>query len=130
MSRLWSVALVLVIGLLPIAPPEHVHEVEREGHLDFVVHRHAKVHTGAGFHERHGGTHTVDHPDAPLVMLDQDVTMPSVARLAGPADIHRSDVIQPPPSTQLPVASFVERLNHGPPHASAQQRGPPSVPSS
>jgi len=32
------------MAMLPIAPPEHVHEAEAEGHVHVVVHRHAKVH--------------------------------------------------------------------------------------
>jgi hypothetical protein len=121
-----GVVLVIAIGLIPLAPPEHVHEVEEHGHVEFVVHRHAGGHELA--HAAHdGAARTVDHQDPPVATLDQDYIVPAIARLGMPARTVASALVEPTAARRITVRGFVERLIHGPPRAPTLERGPPST---
>ena len=122
--RVSSAALAAVIGLGPLVPPEHVHEMEEHGHHKMVVHRHAEAHPlQAPANPRHPSLH--DHDD-PVLTLTALFTVPGVpaVQAASPAAI----VVLPEP----PQAAAFHRggdsrepLIHGPPRAPASPRGPP-----
>ena len=58
-SRLLAGVLGIAMGLLPVAPPEHVHEAEEQGHVHAVIHRHLKPH---GILEHHATLVLSPHP--------------------------------------------------------------------
>jgi hypothetical protein len=120
--RVFGFVATLAIGLLPVVPPEHVHEVEEHGHLELVVHRHLQAHGLAATHDHS----TVDHDDAPIVTLDQDYVVPASWHLD--AVDHRDAVplVAAPTGSRLAFSGFVQRLIHGPPRGPTPDRGPPS----
>ena len=84
-SRLLAGVLVAAMGLLPVAPPEHVHEAEEQGHVHAVIHRHLKQH---GILEHHAEHHsTVDDDDGPALTLTTIYTVPAPLTLHSPARI-------------------------------------------
>ena len=123
--RLLGLALAAVIGTLPMVPPEHVHEVDDHGHIEFVVHRHATPHGVTLAH--HDDATEVDHQDAPIATLDQDFVVPSPARVAMPASISVARPVVPPVATgTFRQIAYTGRLTHGPPRAPAGLRAPPT----
>lgn len=125
-SRTLSLALVVVVGLLPVMPPEHAHQTEENGHSRIVVHQHSQPHTiGHLPGERHRQG-TVDHPDDPVLTLSTVFTISSAQTLAVPVCV--GVAVIPPVRLDVGRASngFVERLIHGPPRAPVGLRAPPA----
>lgn len=119
-----GLALCAVLGVTPVIPPEHVHEVEEHGHVEFVAHRHFLDHGIASPYE--AATHQVDHDDAPVATVSGDFIVPLTVAIAAPAQRVVDVVLDPPSSTPLQSVVSVEPLIHGPPRAPADPRGPPS----
>jgi hypothetical protein len=124
--RFFSVALVLALGLTPLAPPEHVHETLDQGHHHVLVHRHGQAH--AGEHHSPNANHGVfDDDDGPVLVLSTPYTVPHafVRVIADPASEYR--VMAPLAMERVQGrVNFVEPLIHGPPRAPASLRAPPS----
>jgi hypothetical protein len=131
-TRAPVVVLALAIGIVPIAPPEHVHESsEPDHHTHAVAHRHTRLHSTAApvtADHHHDDAVQSDHDDA-VVMLDQAFTQ-ALDRvvLALPATI-AIGILRPPESPRRTgVPAYVERLIHGPPRGSSSLRAPPISP--
>ena len=124
-GRCLTASLALIIGALPIVPPEHVHHVEDHGHPHNLVHRHAAPHSGQS-HAAHHQTR-VDDDDAPILTLDALFTVTPVTRIV--VAMHQSTPVvdEPPLAVVLGTPEFFERLIHGPPRAPAGLRAPPST---
>lgn len=149
-SRLLAVVLGVVMGGLPVAPPEHVHEVEEEGHVHAVVHRHPPAH---GFADAHAD-HPIDHRDADdrghhpghdaatlqrtVAILDHDdgavltpvavYSVPAPFLVAGPMVTVVATIDTPEPRKLDRPSSDVDILIHGPPRAPTGLRAPPQIP--
>src|SRR3954468_3814520 len=96
LRRFLGTVLASAIGLVPLVPPEHVHEIEDEhGHIELVVHRHAQGHGVFEEAAHHDDAPTVDHQDPPIATLDQDYVAPGVAQLAPPARTVASTIPEP-----------------------------------
>ncbi len=127
LRRPYAVVLALAVGLVPIAPPEHVHEAATAGDHHSLSHRHVHMHVA---------THTDAHPhpgsafdddDGSIVVLDAVSTvsprafqipeLPVASFVPPHVDKHR-----------LPPSTFVERVIHGPPPAPSSPRAPPHSP--
>ena len=120
--RILAGILVIALSGIPLASPEHVHELDEHGHVEFVVHRHLETHAAIDHHDGKGW----DHPDEPVATLHQDYTRPSGIQLAAPPPLQSVVIPIPPRPTLVGYIEFVERLIHGPPRAPAPDRGPPS----
>jgi len=130
-SRGVSLILAGALGMVPLLPAEHAHEVEADGHSRVVVHQHAQPHSIGHVpieHHRHDRQGIVDHPDDPVLTLSTVFTASAPQTLAVPARIVVA-IIQPV-HRDLGRASigFVERLIHGPPRAPSGLRAPPISP--
>ena len=123
-SRFGSALLAAVIGLVPIAPPEHVHEVEEHGHHHSILHRHVDEHGTPHSLEHHPA---VDDHDAPALTLTVFYVVPDPAGSpAIPVPVVRT-IVEPPTEDLLaPSSPYVERIIHGPPRAPAGLRAPPA----
>ena len=122
--RVSSAVLAAAVGLVPIVPPEHVHETEEQGHHRMVVHRHVDAHplaAPAGPHDRE-----LHEDDDPVLTLTAVYTVPGspLVPAASPSFV----VVLPEP----PVTATFHRggdsrepLIHGPPRAPASLRAPP-----
>ena len=122
--RLLGVALTVAIGLLPIAPPEHVHEHDSDGHHETVVHRHVQVH-----HSLPSGDHrhlAWDDDDTPVATLTDEYVAPATVQIGAPP-VAAVTVLPVPQPLLLSRAEFVERLIHGPPRSPAALRAPPAL---
>src|SRR3954471_14733300 len=84
-SVLVAGVLAIATGLLPVAPPEHVHEAETQGHVHAVIHRHLKPHGILDHHEEHHSA--VDDDDGPTLTLTTTYTVPTPLSLGSPARI-------------------------------------------
>ena len=117
--------LAAAVGILPMAPPEHVHEVEERGHHLLLVHRHPDSHAAAD--ASHHRESVFDHSEAPSATVDAAYLAPPIAHLEAPV-VKGGPVIEPPkqPAT-LRTPEYVEHLIHGPPRAPAALRAPPSA---
>ena len=124
-GRTLTAALALVMGMLPIVPPEHVHHVEDHGHPHNLVHRHLAAHTG----QSHTGHHQtrLDDDDAPILTLDAVFTVPPVTRIAVAMHVSTPVLGEPPVAIVLGTPEFFERLIHGPPRAPVGLRAPPTT---
>ena len=123
--RLVGVVLAAALGLIPVAPPEHVHELEEHGHSHALVHRHLAPHHFLHEFEAHVGV--LDDDDAPVLTLDAVFTLP----LSAPGITHQPAsvvVFLDPPATSLVhgASEYAERPIHGPPRAPTGLRAPPS----
>lgn len=118
-----GLALCAVLGVTPVIPPEHVHEVEEHGHVEFVAHRHFLDHGIASL--QYLATHQIDHDDAPVATFSVDFIVPLTVSIAAPPLQFVGVVVEPPPSAPVQSIDSVEPLIHGPPRAPADQRGPP-----
>jgi hypothetical protein len=120
-----GVLLAAAIGLLPVAPPEHVHEVDDHGHSHLMVHRHAAAH--------HGAQHAIDHDgvfdddDTPLLTFDPTYTIPHVGAVVAPRVVIAIRLDPPPAPVSYRAPEYLERLIHGPPRAPTGLRAPPST---
>ena len=119
-----GLALCAVLGVTPVIPPEHVHEVEEHGHVEFVAHRHLLDHAIASPHEAAG--HQIDHDEDPVATVSEAFIVPPTASIAAPPLRFVSVILEPPDSAAIQSVDSVEPLIHGPPRAPADQRGPPS----
>ena len=126
MSRFLAGVLGAALGLLPFAPPEHMHEAEKEGHIHVVVHRHLNPHGIVGHHAEHHST--VDDDDGPVLTLTTVYNVPAFVVVAAPPRIVR-ELIEPPTLRRIerPLAD-VDILIHGPPRAPTPPRAPPFSP--
>jgi hypothetical protein len=130
LSRLLAGALAAALGMLPVAPPEHVHEAEEAGHSHVVVHRHPAPHGILEHHADHGSATEVednDH-DGPAFTLTADYVVP--ASFAVPVRPQAVGALLEPPKPVVfeRVTADVELLIHGPPRAPSGLRAPPFLP--
>jgi hypothetical protein len=119
--RVLAGALALGLGIVPITPPEHVHEEEGTHHL--LIHRHLQSHELG----RHDGDHpTFDDDNDPVLTLTAVYTAsssPSVPHSEAAAVY----LVEPPtPNRPRRAITDFEILIHGPPRAPTSPRGPPS----
>lgn len=145
LGRVLSLLLVAAIGVLPVAPPEHVHDVETDGHHAVVAHRHAanhhrhspphddhddhdgrQVHPDDGPDVDHRASATLDDEDSVVALVTPVWTLPSVDPPDAPATAQVGWILPPPACTHAGHVGDVERLIHGPPCPHASLRGPPS----
>jgi hypothetical protein len=125
-SRTLAGVLGAAMALLPIAPPEHVHEAEEQGHVHVVVHRHVKLHD---ILEHHADDHQqVEDDDGPALTLNATFHLPAPTVLGSPARTS-SEQIHPPAKRRV-ERSFadIELQIHGPPRAPTPPRAPPLSP--
>ena len=126
--RALPVVLALAVGLLPMAPPEHVHEItEADGHHEAVAHRHVQGHrTDVDVDaQAHYTSASVDHENTVVATLDSVFTAPNAYVPQAPALVG-VPIFQEPIGRVTPIpVEFVERLIHGPPRAPTALRGPP-----
>jgi len=119
-SRALGFLLALMIGGLPIVPPEHVHETDDHGHAGLLVHRHLSAHTGAA----HNGV--LDENEAPILTVDAVYTVPVVSGvIALPATRATAVIVLP---VAVPISGHREQLApliHAPPRAPTGLRAPP-----
>ena len=124
-SRSIGLVLAAVLGLAPLAPPEHVHEVEEHGHHQLLVHRHTEAHDAS----HHSGEHqnVLDENETPVLTLTAVYVAPAPpAVLAAPVRVAFTFLDPPVAKSLHPAADYVERLIHGPPRALVSPRAPPS----
>jgi hypothetical protein len=120
-----SLALVAVLGLLPVVPTEHVHQTEVNGRSHIVVHQHAQDH-GIGHVPGAVGRHGVfDHPDDPVLTVST-VFIAGARYLPAVPDRPSVAAIEPlQPDDRGAVIALIEGLIHGPPTPPRSLRGPP-----
>lgn len=118
-------ALVAAMGLLPIAPPEHVHEGDEHGHAHVVVHRHQALHGVADHHRQHESA--VEDDDGPVLTLTTVYTVPIARGMPAPPPLVHFLAEPPAPNRLDPPAIDVARLIHGPPRAPTSPRAPPTT---
>jgi hypothetical protein len=111
-----------LLGLLPLAPPEHVHEVRTTGHVTVILHRHVEPH-GIVRHSPAPGSTAFDDDD-PILTLTPVYTVPAPV-VATPSSSQPRAVIESPSPRFVWQAMDVEHLIHGPPRTPPALRGPP-----
>jgi hypothetical protein len=122
--RFLPALLGLAIGVLPLAPVEHVHKATgADGHDHVIVHTHTEAH--------HRSIDAHGHPDASLddgdtvvLALNPVFAVPHSSIDFAPA-VTQVRIVEEPQAATLDSSSFVERLIHGPPRAPTALRGPP-----
>lgn len=125
-TRLVGLVLVATVGWLPVAPPEHVHEEEEDGHETFVVHRHLGAHSILPIAAPH--TRAIDHEDPPVLTFDPVYVIPSPSPAIAQAPSIVLAMLEPPiVSTVHRSREYVEQLIHAPPRAPTSLRAPPIV---
>ena len=122
LSRLTGFVLAAAIGLIPAAPPEHVHEADDHGEHHVVVHRHAAVHTGLHHAADHDGV--LDDDDGTVLTLEPIYIIPPVVALVAPLGTLPTQLARPGYTFSV-KAEYVERLIHGPPRGPTGLRAPP-----
>ena len=127
LERAHAIVLALAVGLVPIAPPEHVHEAAAGADHHSVSHRHARLHTAT---HADGLAHTgaaFDDDDGSIVVLDAVSTASHrVFQVTAQA---LATAVQPQVDTyRVPPPAFVEHVIHGPPRAHSSPRAPPNSP--
>jgi hypothetical protein len=127
--RLLSVVVLSAIGLMPLAPPEHVHDTtDAEGHHAALTHRHAESHHGYGVASDHDRA-TVEDADSVVATVDVVSTAASVSFVPRvPVATVTAALQDSEPSTRWVRSDFIERLIHAPPRGPTSLRAPP-VPS-
>ena len=125
-SRFLAAALGAALGLLPVAPPEHVHEAEEHGLVHVVVHRHLKPH--AILEHRADDHSTVDDDAGPALTLNTIYTVPVPLAFVSPARIAGAWLEPPAPRRVERPFADVDILIHGPPRAPTPPRAPPVTP--
>jgi hypothetical protein len=125
-SRVLAGLVGAVLGLLPVAPPDHVHAAQEEGHVHIVIHRHLEPH-GLLHHRDASNLAFDDNDDYPIVTLTLVYTVPVAPSVAPLVRYSLGALIGPPPPLRSERAIVdVESLIHGPPRAPTSLRGPPS----
>ena len=127
-SAIIASVLSLGLGLLPLAPPEHVHEHEEHGHAELLVHRHASQHHLAEHHGDHQSAVEEDHE--PILTLTDLYTAPAPLTLAAPERLVSSFIEPPQPERVEQSQNKFDVPIHGPPRAPSVLRGPPFSPAS
>jgi hypothetical protein len=127
-AELLAAVLAIVTGLLPVAPPEHVHEAEEHGHVHAIIHRHLKPHGILGHDAERRST--LDDDDGPALTLTTIYTVPAPVALTSPARIVSASIEPPPPPLVERPSADVGILIHGPPRAPTPPRAPPVSPTS
>lgn len=117
--------LVAAMGLLPIAPPEHVHEGEDHGHAHVVTHRHEALH-GVADHDRQHES-AVDDDDGPVLTLTTVYTVPVTWGVPTLVPLVHLLVEPPTPNPLARIVVDVAQLIHGPPRAPTPPRAPPTT---
>src|SRR4051812_5310819 len=74
--RVYSLVLAVVVGIMPVAPPEHAHESDEHGRHHVLIHRHAEAMHGHHAATRPAHKGSVDDDDGRIVLLDDDSTPP------------------------------------------------------
>lgn len=122
-ARSLAGVLTVALGILPIAPPEHVHEGEEQGHHHVVIHRHVQAHGLVETAAAHQAS--VDDHDGPVLTLTAVYTVPAQHVVGGELQ-PVGDVLEPPISElrQRPSPD-VDILIHSPPRAPTSLRAPP-----
>jgi hypothetical protein len=120
-------ALVAVLGLGPVVPPEHAHAVEEHGHREVIVHQHAHSHA-IGHLLGRDAHRAFDHPDDPVLTFSAVYTTPAPQMPAIPSRIVVGLVQPLLNEAGRPTNGFVELLIHGPPRAPTGLRAPPAFP--
>ena len=119
------------LGLLPLAPPAHVHDtVDEAGHHGLIAHRHAESHgpfEAVPQVRGHEPTH-IEDPESVVATLDPVFVLPVAPDPAPPGVIPVPWTGIDDSSHPLARTPFVERQIHGPPRAAAATRGPPLLP--
>ena len=95
-SVLVAGVLAIATGLLPVAPPEHMHEAEEQGHVHAIIHRHLKPHGILEHHAEHQST--LDDDDGPALTLTTIYTVPAPVALTSPVRIVSAWIEPPPPA--------------------------------
>ena len=122
LRKLLIAVLAGAIGLLPVMPPEHVHETALpDGHHHLVVHRHAAGHVSMP----HPGSGPLIDDQDPVLTLDALFTAPAQTVVSAPVLTTVSVPVPPATISRAPQDQFVECLIHGPPRAPTDLRGPP-----
>jgi hypothetical protein len=127
-ARLVSALLTAAAGLLPLAPAEHAHEIETDGHRNIVVHQHADAHRIAHAPVDREGARSFDHPDDPILTIATVFTTstpqgaPTPARVTGA--VLQLHLVRQARHLSL---GLVERMIHGPPRAQIGLRAPPTI---
>jgi hypothetical protein len=124
MSRFLAGVLGAALGLLPVVPPDHMHEAEEHGHVHAFVHRHLNPH---GVLEHHDADHrpTLDDDDGPVLTLSSIYEVPTSVVVASPPRIVSAWIEPPAPRQPERPLGDVEILIHGPPRAPTPLRAPP-----
>lgn len=125
-SVLVAGVLAIATGLLPVAPPEHMHEAEEQGHVHAIIHRHLKPHGILEHHAEHQST--LDDDDGPALTLTTIYTVPAPVALTSPVRIVSAWIEPPPPALFERPSADVDILIHGPPRAPTPPRAPPVSP--
>ena len=112
------------LGLLPIAPPEHLHEAEEQGHVHVVIHRHLTPHDLLEHHAHCQAT--VDDDDGPILTPTAVYIVPAHQPIAGPERLATAWIEAPGLRREERPLAKVETLIHGPPRAPTTSRAPPS----
>ena len=123
-SRTLTWVLGVALGIVPMAPPEHIHEAEEEGHHHVVIHRHSQPHRPG--HAGGQPSSIEDHDDEPILTLAVVYTTTARVVPTNPAQVVVARVEQPVVECSGWVADDVEILIHGPPPPPTSLRGPPS----
>ena len=124
-SRVFAYVLAAVMGLLPAAPPEHMHEDHEQGHTQVLVHRHLQPHAIAHAAGMARSGSIEDDDDHAVATLSTDFTIPSSVHLALPQPI--GNVGEPLKETRCQgCVAGVDNLIHGPPLSPTGLRAPPA----
>jgi hypothetical protein len=124
-AKVLAGVLGVALGLLPVVPPEHLHEEEDHGHARIVIHRHLKPHDVL---ERHRDGSRVDDHDSPVLTLGMNYNVPAPPFIAAPIKIATAWVEPPPPRRAFRAFVDLDVLIHGPPRAPTPLRAPPFTP--
>jgi len=112
------------LGAMPIAPPEHAHEAEEQGHHHVVVHRHTEPHEARPLHHHD----SVTDPDEPILTVAAVYTVPAWPSVETPMLAVDSPIESPKPvRINWPVPD-VDTPIHSPPRAPTSLRAPPISP--
>lgn len=127
LPRLLRIALATAIGLLPLAPPAHVHEAtDADGHHEAVAHRHLEPHhVHARAHHDHDRA-ALDEDESVVATLDPAYISPNAHAPTVPTATVAVFLPDVTAETRVVPFEFVERLIHGPPRGPTSLRAPPA----
>jgi hypothetical protein len=125
LSRGLAIVLAAAVAVLPMAPLEHVHRREWDGHADVLIHRHLDLHHAE---ESQAGVEGVEG-HAPLLTLSPTATAAAKHEHATPILAVLLSIVPVLAAEADRQPSALGVLIHGPPRASASPRAPPALPS-